>query len=71
MKHAQNKEKYYSPIYGAQGEEIIIQNSELNHKIGKSVTTMHKEQQFRQNNFNAPDDGRVGRNMSYKIGQMK
>jgi hypothetical protein len=32
---------------------------------------MYKVQQFRQNNFNAPDDGRVGRNILREIGQIK
>jgi hypothetical protein len=40
-------------------KEITLQNSELNHKIAKSVTTVYKVQQFCQNNFNEPDDGRV------------
>jgi hypothetical protein len=32
-------------------------------KLEKSVTTVYTMQQFHQSNFNAPDDGLVGRNI--------
>jgi hypothetical protein len=38
---------------------IILQNSELNHKN----VMVHKVQQFHQNDFSAPDDVCVGQNM--------
>jgi hypothetical protein len=31
--------------------------------LGKNVTTVYEVQQFCQNNFNAPVDGHVDRNM--------
>jgi hypothetical protein len=52
--------------------QFNLRISELNHKIWKeSVTTVYEKQQFRQNNFNALDDGHVGRNMLCEIGQIK
>jgi hypothetical protein len=56
-----------------QEKELILQNLGLNHKIRKkNVTTVYKVQKFRQNYFNAPDDGRVGRNIcEIRVWQMK
>jgi hypothetical protein len=57
-----HRKKKQSPIH-TRYEKKLLQNSELSDEIGESVTTVHKEQQFRQNNFIASDDGRVGRNI--------
>jgi hypothetical protein len=62
MKYAQHIKEHQPPTNTAHKKEIISQNWE------KSLTTVYKVEQFHQNNFNAPVDGRVGRNMLWKIG---
>jgi hypothetical protein len=49
--------------HAVQEKENILQNLGLNFKIQKKSVTVYKVQQFRQNNFNAPDDGSVGQNI--------
>jgi hypothetical protein len=49
---------------------FIIQNWII--KLDKiSVITAYKVHQVHQNNFNTSDDGCVGQNMLWKIGQIK
>lgn len=56
--HYQKRKIHQSPRHAGQGRKIMFQNSELNRKIGGggSITTAYKVQEFRQINFNAPND---------------
>jgi hypothetical protein len=67
------KPKTYQPpscTHNAHERKIIHQHSEFSRKIWTSITIVYKVQQLHQNNSSALDDGRVGRNMSCKIGQI-